>query len=68
MSNSTKHNPPQFTKDLRAAAKVVVYAARTRTWLAVTKRDVKKEAELAETKYSMTDALYVNRQLTMVIS
>jgi hypothetical protein len=62
-----EHNTGAFLADIRSVSCCMVYATQSEMFMRVSKSDVMKEAEQQLVTYSLSDRIFKNRKLVMVI-
>ncbi|MBU2061708.1 MAG: hypothetical protein KKH44_07675, partial [Bacteroidetes bacterium] len=62
-----QHNSQQFIDDLKSVHSVVAYVATTQVYIKISKIDLNREAETSSICYYMTDKVYRNRRMAMVV-
>jgi len=62
------HNSQQFLDDLKRVRDVMVIPVRSKAYLHVSKKELRKEAEEVEIKYYITDKIFISVRDVMVIT
>ena len=60
-------NGDKFLKDLESVNEVLMYATTSKIFLQVRKFEVKQKAANDKIEYYMTDRIFVNGRITMII-
>lgn len=63
-----KHNGVDFLYDIKKASECMCFAEKTSTYLTVSKKAVKIEAETKKIHYRLTRDIYIVKRLVMVIT
>lgn len=62
-----KHNSKEFIDDLKKVSQIMVWVVHTNTYLSVTKRELKTQAETNKIYYYITDQIFRARRDVMVV-
>lgn len=63
-----ERNSQQFLDDLKSVENVMVITRRSNVYLRVTKKELRKEAELQKIHYYITDKIFVRVRNVMVVT
>ncbi len=62
-----EHNSQQFLEDLKRVGEIMVIPIHSNVYLKVIKKEVKRDAEVGEIHYYITDKIYKVKRDVMVI-
>jgi len=67
IEGTRKHNPREFLNDLKRVRDVLVYSSTSNIFLKVRKKEVISESKKGTIHYYLSDKVFYNRRLSMII-